>query len=59
MSPPRSLCTAREGQRWKKPFWSPQVLPPLRRAEVMGKMLCSQALPVATIPYGERNALRG
>lgn len=31
----------------------PQVLPPPQGAEVMGKMLCLQLLPVATVPYGE------
>lgn len=37
----RSLCAAREGQRWTKPFFSPQDLSPQQQAEVLGKMPCS------------------
>lgn len=37
----------------------PQVLPPPQQAEVMGKMLRSQLLPVATIPYGEAKCTLG
>lgn len=36
-----------------KPFLSPQVLLPPQGAEVMGKTLCSQALPCRNNPYGE------
>lgn len=57
----RSLCAAREGQRWAKPFF---VAPGLvtttaSRGDGQNAVLLWQVLPVATNSYREQNGLQG